>query len=820
MKVSYNWLREFLPFDFTPEETAETLTQLGLAVDEVVKVGPRWEGKVVVGEIVECRLIDGSDHLKACRVFTEKGRLYTIVCGAPNVTTGIKVPLALTGAKLADGLVVSPRKIKEINSEGVIPSPKELGLSEDHSGIIILPSDLGLGFDLREIVKEDWILEVDVTFNRPDCLSHLGIARELAAKWDINLHLPAVDDLLKEILTTDDPKFSEDWVVRIESPEVCPRYTARLVTEVKVGPSPWEIQQRLMWLGLRPINNVVDATNYVLLGWGHPLHAFDADTIRGKIIRVRRAFYGETLVTLDGKERELRGEDLLIADKERGLAMAGIMGGEESEIKDKTQNVLIEAAYFDPTTIWTTARFHNLSTDSSRRFERGTDPEMTLYANSLAAYFMAKWAKGKVSPGFIDQYPNPRQPVKVPIRWERLVKILGSEVPYEEGISILQRLGCQIETHTSEPSRVMVSLPSWRKDLFQEEDLIEEVARIYGYDKIPARLVSQLPLLSRKPVQRRYLRTLDVKRVMVEEGFQETQSWSMISPWEGKLFCSEKELIKISNPISEDLSILRPSLMPGLMRAIRRNLSVGIDNIRLFEWGKVYRLSEKAEGSIEGDEVKIDEKWMLAGVMVGNDRPSSWMDKGRSLTIWDLKGVIERIRMRLHIDKGQWNYYIENEGLEEVVMGRDGNNEKEKFWGRGGRVKKSWAEKWDIDREVWFFEMDGETLLSGLTTRSQFRSLPRFPAVERDLAFVVDNDVLNISLEEMIWDKGKGWVEKVELFDLYTGPNLPSGKKSMAYHLVFRSPERTLTDDEVDELIKMIVNAVKEKLGGTLRGTQ
>lgn len=811
MKISYNWLKELLPLELSPHQVADLLTNLGMAVDEVVRVGPSWKGDVVTGKILRLNPVPGSDHLMVCEVGIGEGREVMVVCGAPNVEAGLTVPVVLAPCELPNGMMVTPRIIKGIQSEAVIPSLKELGLGDDHTGIMTLPSDIALGYNLSELIGEDWIFEVDVTFNRPDCMSHWGVARELAAKLGLSLpslvgeaEVKAWEDILEEV--------ESQIKVRIEDPEGCPRYVARLVKGVKVGPSPLWLQQRLRWLGMRPINNVVDITNYLLLELGHPLHAFDAQKIEGRTIVVRRSNPGEILTTLDGKVRELLKEDLVIADLKRGLALAGVMGGLESEISDDTREVLIESAYFNPLSIWSTARFHQLHTESSRRFERGADPEMAPVASAKAALMIAQMTGGRIVKGSIDCYRPDPQVRTIPLRWHRVISLTGLDISPDVGVKILNRLGFTVSETIDGGDKFLFSVPSWRRDITGEEDLIEEVARVYGYDQVPIARLSRLPLFSQSRARRDYEIVKEIKQVLAGEGFREAQTWSLISSREAAPFLDENRLVKISNPISEELSVLRPTLLPGLLRAVRKNLSAGVENIRLFEWGKVFTLKGGGEGK---DDERVEERWMLGGVMVGENHPSEWLDKSRLVGFWDLKGVVERMLSCFHLDKGEWKYYLENGWLERV--GEWWGDEGDKVLVLG-KVKRDWAERWEVEKEVWYMEWNGEFLLKKGGLRPLYKPLPRFPAVERDLAFIVRDTLPAQELEETIRAGGGDLLESVRLFDLYQGEGIPSGFKSLAYHLTFRSRERTLRDEEVDELVGVIIERVRKDRGGVLRG--
>ncbi len=797
MKISYNWLKDFVDIPDSPQELGAMFDQLGLAVDGLDEFKGRWT-KVVVGKVLKCEAVPMTAHLSYCEVDAGTGEILPIVCGAPNVAEGQTAPVALVGADLPDGFRIRKVTLKGVESHGMICSEKELGLSTDHSGVMLLPDDLPVGSPLEEhICKGDWVYDLEVTFNRPDWLSHLGVAREIAAKTGQRLKMPPAGVNETDVLA------SEKVSIEIPASDRCPRYSARIVEGVEIKPSPLWMQDRLRAVGVRPINNVVDVTNYILIELGHPLHAFDRHLVsQGKIV-VRMAENGEKFVTLDEKKHTLESTDLLIADPEKGIALAGVMGGLNSEIQADTKDVLIECAYFDPVGTRITSRDRGIATESSRRFERGVDPEMTPMASSRAARLIQELAGGSVLKGLVDAYPKPWKPNRLNLRPDRTNKILSTSIRAQEMEQYLNALGCKVEA--GDP--IKVATPSWRHDLDREIDLIEEVARLHGYDKIDTAEKSSVPLIP-DPERERERRHIDrFKSTMVELGFHEAITYSLIPSGDKEKFPIDKQFLNVMNPISDDLSVLRTSLGQTLIREIERNLKSGIQNIKLFEWGRCFWLENE----------RICEEWRLGGVIAGTVRPEHWIEKEREFGFHDLKGVLETFITKILLDKAQFIcYHIPMFLLAGGTIKVQRQNESVPI-GVFGQIDAAIADAYDIDKPVWFFELNGEKLLELSGRTPQFKSLPRYPAALRDLAFVVDEKVEAGTVHEEIEKNCGELLEQVELFDLYKGEKIPEGKKSLAFHLSFRSADRTLSDNEIDSLIKRTVDNLGRDTGAVLR---
>ncbi len=773
------------------------LDQLGLEVESITEISAGWS-KVVVGKVLTCEPVPNTDHLSHCTVDTGTGVILSIICGAPNVAAEQIVPTALVGAELPGGFKITQRKMRGILSQGMICSERELGISEEAAGIMVLPAECKIGDPLEKYIsRQDWVFELEITINRPDCLSHLGVAREIAAATGLLLQLPPID-----VRECDEP--TGKWVsVEILAPDQCLRYTARVVKGVEVRPSPLWMQERLRAVGVRPISNVVDVTNYVMLELGHPLHAFDYHLVENGRIIVRTASKGEEFTTLDEKEHTLESSDLLIADTGKAIALAGVMGGLNSEIEADTRDVLIECAYFEPIGIRITSRDRGISSESSHRFERGVDPEMTVMAATRTARLINELAGGEILKGSVDNYPKSWKPTKLELRPHRANHLLATDISGERMGEHLQSLGCVVKTDET----LQVIPPSWRHDLEREIDLVEEIARLHGYDLISSSPRSNVPLEVNADRERERLMTHRLKHALVELGFREAITLSLLPSSEIERFPSEKEIIRLENPLSEDMAILRYSLAPTLLKTVERNIRAGNHDIRLFEWGKVFW---KENG-------KLREQWHLSGVMSGSAMPESWLEKSRKVDVFDLKGLLKQYAGKISLDKVEYIYYDISSFLlfcSSIVTVGDHENTK---IGIFGQVDPKIAEKYGIDTPTWFFDFDGALLLAHAGRPVTYRSLPRYPAAHRDLAFIVDEKVNSGQLEEVIHRSGGDLLQGVKLFDLFQGGAVLSGKKSLAYHLTFRSPLRTLSDEEIDLVIEKIISEARRATGAELR---
>jgi len=790
MKVPISWLREFVEVEEDPYKLGEILTLGGIEVEEVQEVGPSFKG-VIIGKVLRVWDHPNATKLKLCEVIDGE-RSFRVVCGAPNLQEGQKVAFAPPGALLPK-MQIEARKIRGELSEGMICSEAELELSEDSSGIMVLSEEAPLGGDLAEYLGlKDYILEVSPTPNRGDCLSVFGIAREIAALKGIPLKEPTID--LKE----EEVDVKEFIRVEIEAPEHCPRYTARYLFEVKVGPSPLWMRLRLSRCGMRPINNVVDITNYVMLELGQPLHAFDYDKLRGKKIVVKLAKDGDRFTTLDGKQRVLDGQTLMICDAEGPVAIGGIMGGLESEIEEGTKRVLLESAYFSPESIRRSVRFLDLNTEASLRFSRGVDPELSPLASARAASLMTKYAGAKLAKGIVDVYVKPlsRDRILMDLNWAE--DFLGLKVSEEEFLNYLKRLGMEVQK-TSE-RKFYVIPPSFRFDLKREVDIAEEIARLKGYENIPETLPQLLPLP--KESKSRDLEKR-LKEIMVGFGFYEVITYSFLSPRSLQAFGFSR-FLKLLNPLSEEMSLMRPSLIPGLVEVARFNANRGIKDLRIFELRKVFLPQD--------DKLPKEEK-RLGVLLMGEFYPSWWQKKGEKGDFFILKGCLEGIFKEvgvlekvsfapvqlpyLHPFQGA---QVELEGIKIGVL---------------GRLNPDLEDLLEL-KEVYIAELSLEMLFGTLKEVKTFKPLPKFPGTFRDISVLVEEEVLVQELLEVLKTSDLPHLEGMDIIDCYTGPPLPTGKKNITVRLFLRVPERTITDDEADLALKKAIEAIK-KAGWSIR---
>lgn len=803
MKILYSWLLDYVPYQGTPQQLSEILTNLGMSVDSLTPIGAEYKG-VVVGRIISCEKVAGSDHLSFCTVDVGETEPFPIVCGAPNVAGGQIVPVAVPGAMLPGGFLITERKLRGVLSRGMICSERELGLSDEHKGILVLPDNCEIGRPVQDYLGGlDWLFDLEVTFNRPDCLCHIGVAREICAKLELPLKFPEVgkSSNISTIKTS-------DWVsVTIDDPVKCPRYSAVIVKGVRIAPSPDWLQTRLKAIGIRPISNVVDVTNYVMMELGHPLHAFDYHLVKDGRIIVRRAVEGEQFRTLDDKEHTLVSEDLLIADPEKGIALAGVMGGLNTEINDTTTDVLIECAVFGPSGIRITSRDRGIGTESSRRFERGVDPELTLRAAMRAAELIQELSGGEILDGIVDSYPRKWKRPEITLRSNRVNAILASDLTPAQMRGYLDSLGCDQGSAVNDKKDGeiwQVYPPSWRRDLGREIDLIEEIIRLHGYNEVGMAERSQVLLEPDVERERRRRVTDSIRNALVSLGLWESVCWSLISAGDSAALNDGIPVVKVINPLSEDLSRLRTSLAPGLMRAMERNLNAGQTNIRLFEWGKCFRATDSG----------VAEGWKVGVILGGNSNPESFLNKERLLSYADVRGIVEQFFRRIKIVIS-----IENNGIlpDYISNGSFIASKEIGQIGVFGQIASKTTQHFGIDIPVWYIELDGELLLKNAGTMIRYQQLPRFPAAIRDLAFIVDETLDAGILTDCLNKYGAPLLERLDLFDIYTGRGIGDGKKSLAYHLTFRSLERTLSDNEVDEAVARMVTHARQNAVAELR---
>lgn len=801
MKVSLKWLSDYIDIKLTPEELAKNLTMAGIEAKGIQTTGGTWTN-VVIGQVTVVEPHPNADRLKLATVNLGTQQL-TVVCGAPNISMGQKVPFAYVGARLIDGhsgkaMVLKPAKIRGVLSTGMVCSEKELGISDNHAAIMVLPSEAPVGIPLKDYLS-DIIFDLDITPNRPDCLCLIGIAREIAAPTNEVLHLPEVH--YKELEEPIDSFISVDIV----EPNLCPRYCASLITGVKQGPSPDWLQQRLRSYGMRPISNIVDVTNYVMLEYGQPLHGFDYHKLKGKRIIVRLAKDGEPITTLDGAERILTQDTLVIADEEKPVAIAGIMGGLDAEVTDATTAILLESANFNRATIRRGVNHLNLQSEASIRFDKGLNPDLPSVALKRATQLLLELAGGKAARGIVDVYPGRAEPKAILLSVNEVKRLSGLEVSIGEMLRVLKSLG--FECHkTNLSSQISVLSPYWRSDINCAADLVEEVVRIIGYDKIPITRLSA-PLPAQKLTSERNFKQ-KLRNILTGCGFQEILTYSLTSLEKLQRVSPSLELkvtpLKVANPMTKEQEYLRTTLRANVLPTLANNQRLEESSIRLFEIGKIFLP--------QGKELP-QEKEMLCAVFSGKKQEIFWRhDNKETLGFFDAKGIVENLLNQLGL--AATFEASDDEGLipgrsADIVIGRD-------KVGVVGDLHPKVAQAFDISGAVCLIEMDVEKLSHKAAKVRWYRPIPRFPSITRDLALVVDEQVSYQSVEDII--QSFPLVNKITLFDLYRGEQIPKDKKSFAIRIVYQSPEHTLTDEDVNKSHQRIVDRLHKEVGATLRG--
>ena len=801
MKISFQWLKEYVDVPLIPKELAEVLTHSGLEVENLNEWNPSFQG-VVVARLLSFHSHPQNDHLSICTV-NDGRKDYSIICGAPNLKAGERVALALEGATLPSGVKIEKSYFKGALSEGMLCSEKELGLGDDAAGIMLLDPTLPLGTPLDTALPlKDSILEINITPNRSDCLCILGVAREVAALTGQSLRYPP--ERVEEKVSAVESQTS----VSIDRPDLCPRYVAQLILGVHIAPSPFWMRRRLEVLGVRSINNIVDATNYVMLEMGQPLHAFDFNRLEERRIVVRTAVPGKPFTTLDGVARPMPEEALMICDGKRPVALAGIMGGLNSEVSAETKNILLESAYFDPMGIRRTSKRIGLSTEASLRFERGVDPNGCLRAAERAASLMEQLGGGSMARGAEDNYPCPIKPCKIHLRVSRVNQILGTTIQPQEIRNTLEKL--ELETELEGPDGFQVTSPTFRVDLQREIDLIEEVARLHGFHRIPVTLPSGTFSGEKKTKIQRVAE--QAKRLLNSFGFWEVINYSFISPQmlqdlKLPLQDNRAQALRIHNPLSEDQSIMRPTLIPGLLQVARTNAHRQNFNLKIFELGRVFFPRE-------GQELP-EETVVLSGLLTGLRKEESWSDPQEECDFFDLKGVWEVLGEGLGLENCRFFPAPDEPFLHPRKSCRIQAGGKK--LGILGETHPEVAESFELKHKVFLFELDFQMMAEEATEYRTFKPLARYPAVTRDLALVVEDRTAAGDLLHTLWEANNGLINEINLFDLYRGAPIPKGKKSLAFRIKYQNEDRTLTDQEVNELHQRIINLVTERHEAILR---
>lgn len=800
MLVTYSWLKDYVDFDLDAPALGHRLTMAGLEVEDL---RPRHAGldKVVAARVVSAEKHPHADKLTVCRV-SDGRQEFQVVCGAPNVRAGLTTALAYVGAVLPGGETLKTGQLRGVASEGMLVSESELLLGDDAAGIMELDDSQTLGAPLAQALGlEDWVFELGVTPNRPDCLSLIGVAREISAFTGAPLRLPEIR------FEETGPPATELTSIQIEDPDHCPRYVGRVVQNLKIGPSPAWLASRLVSVGVRPINNVVDITNYVLFELGQPLHAFDLHRLEEQRIVVSLAAEGQRFTTLDGVERVLGPEMLMINDGKKPVALAGVMGGLNSEIEETTRDVLLESAYFWPIGIRRTSKALSLSTEASFRFERGIDPEGCLLAADRAAMLMAQLAGGRVAKGALDVYPRPVERRVLPFRPARCNAFLGTQVPEMEMTAALESIGLAVKQAGDEYE---VEPPALRVDLEREVDLYEEVARLVGYDQIPVSMPANTT--GARPISRSRAMRARARQTLRGLGFSEAINYSFIDAG----FCDQlglpgedprRQVVSVLNPLSETQSRLRTTLLPGLLESMRRNHSHQVTDVALFEIGMTF--FER-----EGQELP-EERLAIAALLTGNRFEPGWNQPEREADFFDLKGAAEELLEALGVAgpqfaAGQTPAYL---APGEAALIRASN----RLIGSIGRLSQAAAKGFDLRKAPLVFELDLAAILELEEPEARFAALPKFPSVMRDMALVLDRAVPAGEVTSFIDGLQEQLLVETAIFDVYEGDQVASGKKSLALRLIYRHPERTLTDEEVNQAHEALTRKVLTRFEAALR---
>jgi len=839
MKVTLNWLKQYVDFDWSPEQLSERLTMLGLEVEGVHKVAGQFEG-VVVAQILSKDKVPGSDKLSVCKVNDGKGER-TIICGAQNHQPGDKVPLILPNFALPlkpgekEPFVIKERKVFGITSQGMMCSPQELGLPDDVDGLLILPADAPVGksfAEYRGATGGDVVYDLEITPNRPDWNSVVGIAREIAALTGNPLKIPGIRD------QRSGEKVQDLVAIRIDDAELCPRYTARVIKGVKIGPSPDWLRSTLEKVGIRSINNVVDVTNFVMMEIGQPLHAFDYHLIsrsrRGNeaekpTIIVRRAAQGEKFKTLDNVERTLNGDMLLIADEQKGIALAGIMGGQNTEINDNTKDVLIESAYFNPTNIRCTSKTLGLRSESSYRFERGADVGICDWASQRAAQLILETAGGQLAESVVDAYPKLAPLKHISLRHHKVGELLGVSISAPEQVHLLKNLGLQpvssgashvplVQAHPdtttllnkpavtgSEGAAATFEIPTFRVDIKREVDLIEEIARLHGVEKIPA--TPPRGAIGANAFDSVHDQIAEARRILSGLGLNEAQGQTLIGNAECRT--PNADLVALANPLSSDMDVLRPSLLPGLIHSLRHNVSRKNYDIALFEVGRVFQPAAAGQGAVK-------EERRIAIAITGQRNPLFWSGGEREarFDVYDLKGLIEEFFDQFGLRGMTYNRRAESTALflesATIQLGKQP-------LGEFGQLVPALAKKYDLRDAVFLAELNLDLLLARRNPAKSFKSLPSFPSIRRDVAMLVPETTTHDAILQVVKQTKPANLESVELFDVFRGKNVPEGQKSLAYAFTYRNPEKTLTDAEATAAHEKLVEQFKKALQATVR---
>lgn len=810
MQVSIKWLKDYIDFTETPQQLADKLTMAGIPVENIIDPGEGLE-KVVTGRIEKLEPHQNSDHLQICTMNVGQKENIIIVTGAQNVAEGQVVPVAMVGAHLPNGMKISKGKLRGVVSNGMLCSAQELKLDleklpeEQKTGIFILPADTPVGIPAKDVLGlNDVVLEFELTANRADCFSVTGLVREIAAITGNKPHFPKIT-----VNEDDDTKLSDIFSVEIADADLCSRFSTRMLKNVKIGPSPEWMQQRLEGAGIRSINNVVDVTNFVMIELGHPMHAYDYDQIAGQKLIARRAVEGEELHTLDDTSRKAKGEMLVIADAEKAAGLAGIMGGFETEITDKTTTVVLESADFYGPCIRRTARACGLSSEASGRFERGIDSETTIKALDRAAQLLQEMGDCTVCQGIVDVYPNPKQPAYVTFTTEQINKHLGTDIPKQTMLDIITSVGFEITK--DENDEITVKVPSWRNDVSRMADISEEIARLYGFDKIASTLPSGTSMQGSQSDKQTFIDK--VKASLSAQGLCETISFALTNettfdklnvPQDDAL----RQAIPIMNPLSDEYPLVRTTLLSSIFDNLSRNLARKNDDVAIFEIGTVFFPKALPITELPNEVVKI------AGAITGRRHAHIWNQPNDTVDFYDAKGIIEELFSDLRVTRytvEAGTHYAMHPGKTALFKkGRD-------VLATVGEVHPAVLANYGISKPVYIFELDAKTVMKYMAKDFKYKALPKYPAMTRDLAMLVAADINSADIEKAMTKAAGQNLVKITLFDVYTGKQVEAGKKSLAFSLTFQSNDKTLTDAEVNTAIEKIVAKLQKDFNADLR---
>ena len=820
MKISYNWLRQYIETDKSPEQISDLLTNTGLEVEGLEKVESVKGGLdgVVIGEVLTCEKHPDADKLSVTTVDIGEEEPAKIVCGAPNVAKGQKVPVATVGTTLYPDnkpFEIKKAKIRGEQSEGMICAEDELGLGSSHDGIMVLDQKAKPGTPAKDYfnISEDYVFEIGLTPNRTDAMGHIGVAKDLAAaltigegNYEYKTQIPGVENF-----SVDNSNFPVDVV--IEDEKACPRYSGVTVSGLKVGESPDWLKNKLNAIGVRPINNLVDISNYVLFETGQPLHFFDADAISGKKVIIKKLAEGTKFTTLDEVDRELSSEDLMICNAEEPMCIAGVFGGIKSGVTEETKNVFIESAYFDPPTIRKTSKRHGLQTDASFRFERGADPSITVYALKRAAMLIKEIAGGEISSEVVDSYPRKIEPKKIKVDYHRMNTIIGKIIDREQIQEILKSL--DIEVLQESENELVLEVPTNRADVTREADIIEEILRIYGYNNIEfeEQLSSSLSHINKPEPD--HIRNV-VSDYLSDNGFFEIMNNSLTKAEYANYLddLSEKNNVDILNPLSKELNALRQSMVFGGLESIGYNINRRKTDLKLYEFGYTY--SKTPDKQVKDDELeRYTENQQLAVFITGNKTPESWKGKSEEADFFDLKKSLYSIFEKLGFDTTSFQLKpVESDVFQEGVTIRY----KKKNIATMGVISKNLLKRMDIPQQVYYAQVEWDIVFGMLSEHSiTYRPIPKYPEVRRDLALLIDEEVTFDELETVAYNYGGDFLKEVNLFDIYRGENIAKGKKSYALSFILQREDRTLKDKEIDKIMNKIAKGFEKQVSAEIR---